>query len=333
MARFASVLSRGRDGDSDRARPFNAAAVRTVHGLVEEWGKLMLASGDAERWHKVAIATLASHVPDVGLLPLLKRMNDDNLRRYRDFRAQAEAEDWRHDGAVHEVRTPCTHEYQHAFLAIKALETAALMHEYLEDEYFGALAARVLADQWRAASGPPKSSRLGGIDWPDLETRRSGRAANPTATCNEAEAIFGAIDQLTADGTTNRQQLLAVSLGIVGLRLPHGKRDAKIRKLISIAPREGYGVARSDLLWSLAMSGEEVDLADVVAGVNETLEAAKTGQCAQNDGHGLKRSGFAFCPSSTSQSRACLINPRCPVLGGLCCKTPLHWDSKLSKSR
>jgi hypothetical protein len=29
------------------------------------------------------------------------------------------------------------------------------MREYLEDEYFGALAAHVLADQWRAANEPP----------------------------------------------------------------------------------------------------------------------------------------------------------------------------------
>jgi hypothetical protein len=288
MARLAPLLSRGPDGDSDRARPFNADAVRTVQGLVEEWGKLMLASGDAERWHKAAIATLASHVPDVRLLPLLKRMNDDNLRRYRDFRARAEAEGWRHGDAVHEARTPYTHEYQHAFLAIKTPETAALMRDYLEDEHFGALAARVLADQWRAANEPPKSSRLGGIDWSDFETKRAARAANPVATCDEAEAIFGAIDRLTADGTTKKQELLAVSLGIVGLRLPHGQRDATIRRLISIAPRQGYEVARSDLLWSLVLSGDEVDFADVVTGVNETLEAAKTQPWSQDDGHGLK---------------------------------------------
>ena len=287
-ARLASLLSRGPDGDSDRARPFNADAVRTVQGLVEEWGKRMLASSDAARWHKAAIASLASHVPDVGLLPLLKQMNDDNLRRYRDFRAQAETEGWKHTDALQEARAPHTHEYQWAFLAIKTPETAALMREYLEDEHFGALAAGVLAEQWRARNEPPKSSRGGLIDWSDFERKRAARAANPGATCDEAEAMFGAIDRLTADGTTKKQQLLAVSLGIVGLRLPHGQRDGTIRKLISIAPREGYEVARSNLLWSLVLSGDEVDLADVLVGINETLEAAKTQPWAQSDGHGLK---------------------------------------------
>ncbi|KGT77322.1 hypothetical protein MA20_22275 [Bradyrhizobium japonicum] len=291
IARFASLLSRGSDGDSDRARPFNADGVRTVRELVEEWGKRMLASGDAERWHKAAVATLASHVSDVSLLPLLKQMNDDNLRRYRDFRAQAEAEGWRHGRAVDEARTPHTHEYQRAFLAIKVPETAALMREYLEDEHFGALAALVLADQWRAANEPRKDNRfLGGIDWSDVQTKRAARAANPVATCDEAEAIFAAIDRLIVDGTTKNQHLLAVSLGIVGLRLPHGQRDATIRNLISIAPREGHQVARSDLLLSLVLSGEEVNFADVADGIDETLEAAKTQSwiLTQSDGYGLK---------------------------------------------
>jgi hypothetical protein len=291
MARFAALLSRRPDGDSDRARPFNADAVRAVQGLVEDWGKRMLASSDAERWHKAAIATLASHVPDVGLLPLLKQLNDDNLRRYRDFRAQAEAEGWRPSAALQEARVPYTNEYQWAFLAIRTPETAALMREYLEDEHFGSLAARVLADQWRTANEPPKDKRfVGGSDWSDVEAKRAARAANPAATCDEAEAIFAAIDRLTADGATNKQQMLAVSLGITGLRLPHGYRDATIRKLISIAPRDGYEVARSELLLSLVLSGEEVDVADVAAGVDETLEAAKKESwiLTQSEGYGLK---------------------------------------------
>ena len=84
--------------------------------------------------------------------------------------------------------------------------------------------------------------------------------------------------------------MLAVSLGIVGLRLPHGKRDSTIRKLISIAPRDGHGVARSDMLLSLVLSGEEIDFADVAGGVDETLEAAKAQSwvLTQSEGHGLK---------------------------------------------
>ncbi|MGY4466581.1 hypothetical protein ACVWWK_002263 [Bradyrhizobium sp. LB9.1b] len=291
MARVASLLSRGSDGDSDRARPFNADGILAVRGLVIDWGTRMLASGDVERWQKAAIATLASHVPDISLLSLLKQMNDDNLRLYREFRAQAEAEGWRHGTALNEARTPHIHEYQRAFSAIKAPETAALMREYLEDEHFGVLAAQVLADQWRAKNEPRKGDRLlGGIDWSDVQTKRAARAAKPVATCDEAEAIFVAIDRLIVGGTTKKQNLLAVSLGVVALRLPHGQRDATIRNLISIAPREGNQVARYDLLLSLVLSGEEVNFADVATGLDETLEAAKTQSwiLTQSDGYGLK---------------------------------------------
>src|SRR3546814_7637401 len=94
------------------------------------------------------LATMMRHAPSVEHLPLLKRMLDDNLRRYRAFREKATASGWRDRDAVHEAQHPHMHEYQRAFLAINAPETAALMREYLTDEHFGELAARVLAFQW-----------------------------------------------------------------------------------------------------------------------------------------------------------------------------------------
>jgi hypothetical protein len=39
----------------------------------------MLASGDAKRWQLASVATLVSHALSVRLLPLLKRLLDDNL--------------------------------------------------------------------------------------------------------------------------------------------------------------------------------------------------------------------------------------------------------------
>ena len=291
MAQLATLVLRCLDRHSERGRPFGAGAIRTIQVLVQDWGKRMLASDNAQRWHKAAVATLASHVPDVSLLPLLKEMLDDNLSRLRDFRAQAEAAKWQPSEAVNEARVPMTHEYQRAFLAIKTPETAALVKEYLEDLDFGALAAGVLADQWRTANEPPKDRRsLGGIDWSDVATKRAARAAHPAATCEESEAIFAAIDRLIANGATQKQQRLAVALGITALRLPHGQRDETIRKLISLAPKGVHSVARSDLLLSLVLSGEEIDTADVVAGVNETMEAAKTQSwvLTQSDGYYLK---------------------------------------------
>src|SRR5262249_55712990 len=155
----------------------------------------MLASGDAKRWQPASIATLVSRAPSVRLLPLLKRLLDDNLRRYRAFREEAQAAGWRHGDAVNEARTPCTHEYQWAFSAIDAPETAALMREYLTEEHFGALAAQVLASQWQRANEPPSDKRfLGGVDFSHVKEKRASRAADPAATSAEAETILTAVD-------------------------------------------------------------------------------------------------------------------------------------------
>src|SRR3546814_19209684 len=96
------------------------------------------------------------------------------------------------------------HEYQRAFLAINAPETAALMHEYLTDEHFGELAARVLAFQWFEANQPKDDKKFGsGEDFSRVEERREARAADPAATSAEAEQIFGALDPLIVAGSTD----------------------------------------------------------------------------------------------------------------------------------
>src|SRR3546814_16900799 len=103
---------------------------------------------------------------------------DDNLRRYRAFREKATASGWRDRDAVHEAQHPHMHEYQRAFLAINAPETAALMREYLTDEHFGELAARVLAFQWFEANQPKDDKKFGsGADFSRVE---EGRAQSET---------------------------------------------------------------------------------------------------------------------------------------------------------
>jgi hypothetical protein len=284
---LADLLSRHPNGDGDRGRPFDPNALMVIQDLAEDWGNRMLASGDAKRWQLASIATLASHAPSVRLLPLLKRMLDDNLRRYRAFREEAQAAGWRHSDAVNEARTPCTHEYQRAFLAINAPETAALMREYLTDEHFGALAAQVLASQWQRANEPASDKRfLGGVDFSRVKEKRASRAADPDATSVEAETIFTVVDALIADGSTDEQKKHGVALGIVATRLPHGQRDRTIRRLIELTPRR----ARANLLLSLILSGEEISIKDVADGIAETLEAGEkeTWILTQSEGYELK---------------------------------------------
>ncbi len=287
MAHLADLLSRHPNGETDRGRPFDAAALAAIQGLVEEWGNRMLASGDAKRRQTAKIATLASHAPSLSLLPILKRLLDDNLRRYRAFRAEAQAAGWQHSEAVNEAQSPYTGEYQRAFLAIQTPETATMMSEYMADEHFGALAAQVLADQWRTTNEPPKDKYFfGGADFSGVEEKRAARAVDPDATSAEAEIIFAAIESLIADRPTDEQIRLAVALGIVASRLPHGERDSTIQTLITLAPRR----ARPDLILNLVLSGEEIDIKVVADGISETFEAAKTATwiLTQSEGYELK---------------------------------------------
>lgn len=109
------------------------------------------------------------------------------------------------------------------------------------------------------------------VDFSGVQARREARAADPTTTSAEAEAIFTAIDKLVVESATDAQLKLAVALGRVGARLPHGQRDLTIQKLISLAPRQ----ARADLLLSMVLSGEDIDIKLVADGIAETFEAAK----------------------------------------------------------
>ncbi len=272
IVQLAELFSRETYGDGERARPFSKEGLAAIGVLAREWVEHMLAAGDEKRWRLATIATMMSHAPSVEHLPHLKRLLDDNLRRYRAFREKATASDWRDREAVHEAQRPHMHEYQRAFLAINAPETAALMREYLTDEHFGELAARVLAGQWFEANEPKDDKKFrSGEDFSRVKERREARAANPAATSAEAEAIFGAIDTLIVNGSTDAQVRLRVALGIVGTRLPHGQRDVTIQKLISIAPRQ----ARAAFLLSLILSGEDIDIKLVADGIAETFEAAK----------------------------------------------------------
>lgn len=281
MADLAELISRHPHGESDRDRPFDADGLAA---LVDDWGNRMLTSGDATRRQLASIATLVSRSPSVSLLGLLKRLLDENLRRYRAFREEAKASGWRQGRATDEARTPYTHEYQRAFNAINAPETAALMHEYLHDEDFGQLAALVLAAQWTVANEPNDGGRFrSGVDFSRVDERRTARASDPAATSAEADAIFSAIESLIADEATQDQKRHAVALGIVAARLPHGQRDATIHKLIFLAPRR----SRAALLQSLILAGESSDIEMVKNGLAETFEAAKGQSWILSDGYEL----------------------------------------------
>ncbi|MEO9779150.1 hypothetical protein [Sedimentitalea sp.] len=282
---LAELLCR-RDEEGDRARPFPQDADAAVSQMMEQWGERLIASDDtATRSQLSAVADLIGHFPSVALLPMLKRLLDDELRRYRAFRKQAEEERWRQGEATNEARMLYTNRYQHAFTKIKAPETTTLMISYLSDEHFGETAALVLKVQWILANEPKDDHRFrGSVDFSRVKEMRAVRTRCATLTCNEADAIFEAIAPLISEGATDAQKKHAVALAIQAVRLPHGVRADTINALLSIAPQ----VARAKLVLNLILSGETIPFSVVQTGIYDVFEDAKKHAWILDEGWQLK---------------------------------------------
>ncbi|WP_210334926.1 hypothetical protein [Mesorhizobium mediterraneum] len=279
---LAELLCR-RNEEGERGRPFSNEADAAVVQLVGQWGERLIASGDsATRGQLSVMADLIGHFPAVALLPMLKRLLDDELRRYRALREQAEAERWQ-GKATNEARMSYMNRYQQAFTAINAPETTALMVSYLPDEHFGETAALVLKVQWVLAN-EPKDDRRGSVDFSRVQEMRALRARYATLTCNEAEAMFEVIAPLVAKGATEAQNKHAVTLAIQAVRLPHGERADTINALLSIAPH----AARAKLVLNLTLSGETIPFDVVQDGIADVLEDAKKHTWILDEGWQLK---------------------------------------------
>ena len=77
------------DDENDRGRPFDADSLSAISALAEDWGNRMLASGDANACAIGFDRNARGYAPSVGLLRLLKRLLDEDLRRYRAFRDES----------------------------------------------------------------------------------------------------------------------------------------------------------------------------------------------------------------------------------------------------
>jgi hypothetical protein len=143
----------------------------------------------------------------------------------------------------------------------------------------------VLKVQWILANEPTEERHFGGgIDFSRVEEMRAVRASGAPPTCQEAEAIFGAITPLIAEGVTDAQKKHAIALAIQAARLPHGNRGNTIKTLLSITPQ----AARAKVVLNLILSGETIPFSVVQAGVNDVFEDAKRHTWILHEGWQLK---------------------------------------------
>lgn len=272
IGQLAHLLSRHPSDDTARGRAYSAKNQHKIRMLLKDWANTVLADDTASRSILESLATLAIRVPHTELLPTLRALLDSNLERLSAFRREAEASGYRPSNALDQSRTPMTHGFFRAFREIHAPETTELMKQYLTHPEFGEYAAQVMTSQWLNQHEPKPDRLFFGIDFSRVGANREARAVDPTMTTDEADAIFLAIGQLLAGSPDEKQTNLALALGIAGARLPHGKRDEAIARLVSLTSWRNA----PKLLYSLILSGEAVDSQIVVTGIREFLEAAKT---------------------------------------------------------
>lgn len=297
---FANVIRRQGDWSQGQRRAFGDVARAEIAKFIHDWGNRLLESSEATRQQLADVAALAIHSPSPSLLPLLKQLLDEELRRLRALEEQVwELKDPSHP-ATNEWRMRYSNLYQGAFLAIQSPQTTTLMEKYLLDREFGALAAFVLAKQWREAH-EPRNDRSWTVhpDFSRVTQRQDERRIHPSASSEAAEAIFGAVEQLIGSDLTEDSTKHAVALGSVAAALPHGMRSDTLSTLIALAE---VG-PRLTLLTNLVLSGETIRVELVKTGIEEVLEAARTQPWILTE-HGDLRKWLSLLPFTDRPSEA-----------------------------
>lgn len=297
---FSNLLTRYGSRNDLHGRVFDDAARTKIVQLAKDWGERLLSSGDATRRELASIAALAEYAPSGDLVPVLERLLDEEHRLLRGFQEQAGDDGGQQSEATQEAHVRWDYQYEHAFARICCPESTALMQELLRNEEFSRSAARVLAAHWRSRSEPGEEK-----GWPRppvfarVAEKRAAREAKPEATSEEAEAIFGAVEELMRADSTDTHKRCAVELAIIACALPHGERDETISRVMADAgPKRKLA-----LLTRLVLAGEAIDVEHVAQGIDDIIEhETRTGHWVSGEDRTLQQ-WLRLLPFTTGLSR------------------------------
>jgi len=240
---------------------------------MEHWIQVVLTSRDVTR-HQ--LADVARAVGNLQLPQFTDSLHKMLQRDRADWETAREA--WKMDPRgprPSDVSTSYTNLYCSAFIAIGGTAVVALMKGYLPDLRFGRDAALVLHTLWFQKNPTGKERRFGA--WYDFSGVKGNRTLrqneqNPPVSSDFAEAIFSAVRELVTQKGDTAVQRHAIQLATIGLRLPHGVKRSEINTLLALPLPFA---AKRELLTAAAQAGEVIRGEDLVAGVQELLEAAK----------------------------------------------------------
>src|SRR5208282_3696315 len=248
---------------------------RALVSALQRWVDALVASVKSRRYQLAYVGQALSRfgVPDS--IPLLSRLLDEDLtRRRRALEAVRAAQD---RGSVidrSEAQSLYVWQYRQSFINFGGKAAAVAAIPYLDDPDFGFEAANVLKSLYDGRQGEQKEEPVGGgIDYSEVPQRRAAKQAGiPIPAEPEAEAIFAAVDRLTADGTDREAHERAIGLASIGVTLPCGDKTEVVQRLLAL-PLPARRKLRLLIGWVLA--GERVNADIVIEGIRAYLDDAR----------------------------------------------------------
>jgi hypothetical protein len=272
IASLCDLLARHGDrGSEQKIFPIDDSNRERLGTVLARWADALLASPASKRGQYATLARAATRIGVSGLIEPLSRLLAADLAQWRAAReALANARQQGSAETISDARTAYTLDYHRAFVSIGGDRVAEIMRRYLRDRHFGVNAAGVLKAicERRSAAMVSQEPRRTVMDFGRMVARRLERRSGVLVSSTEGDAILDAVAQLLKSEASEGDRLLAVSLAMIGMTLPHG---ARAELLVSLLAMKAPNSTRRVLLTAVALSGEVVSANFILESIRDWL--------------------------------------------------------------
>lgn len=246
--------------------------------VVGKWGDTLISSASSTRSQLANVARVVERLAVPELVPVLNKMLNEDLTRWRKAREEFLASMKRGVRSHTDAQMCYKLQYSRAFAAIGDDAVAELMKSYLPDfgfYGFGVEAAGVLKEIWLRPQ--QKTTEGPFVSWPNFSGVRARRIERQRQSIGAkssgfAEAILSVVRDLIRPDRGKEAHDHGLELAAIALTMPYGDEKRTIDALLPLAqsPR-----ARQKLLTVLALAGEVVSSEMVLDGIRLLVEEFK----------------------------------------------------------
>ncbi len=281
---ISSLIGRHGSHDHDKAPLELGGEAERVIGLLRAWASALISDPESRRYQLSNVGTAIGRLARAELLDALQDLRDEDARRRQVARQQTRAAGGR---AAIELRSDAAMGYnliyRDAFARIGE-PAVPLMIGYLEDEEFGFDAACVLKAIYDRKHGAEKPSLF--KSWPHLPDAAARRAERARGTGGDgdtsySDAIFAAVERLTAPGSTDTQQALAIMIARMALAMPYRDKGELIARLLAL-PQPVR--SKRELVAALVMAGERFSADLALGAITDWIDDARKNTWRFRDG-------------------------------------------------